>query len=194
MAPTTSLTNNSLTQANLGQILTGAVPSSPSSNLGSSNTPPSDPFGLGSFGSSGNGTSGGNVSSGTMVFGPAGRLVVLEPALKFNFVLRFRIGENITFAWKYDDNVRIKPINISLEVAGSDRNFLPLAINMSGSTTKFVWETAKWDPVKGPLTEYQNYQMIVYDERGRDALPEAGRLASYRGTRFGLTFSGGMFG
>lgn len=175
------MTNNSLSQATGGQILSSTMTPATDINLS----------GL-SGNQTGNGTRSTN-SSGTMVFGPAGRLIVTEPAPKFNFILRYRIGEKINFAWKYDENVKIKPINITLEVAGKDRNYYPLAVNVSGSTNKFLWDTSKWDPANGPLVEYNNYQVILYDERGRDALPEAGRLASYRGTSFALINPAGRF-
>ncbi|KAI9594652.1 hypothetical protein BDF19DRAFT_444416 [Syncephalis fuscata] len=123
---------------------------------------------------------------------PPGRLVMTEPQARENYTPRYRLGETITFKWKYDDNLRFPPKNLTILVAGPDRHQVTLAANISGDTTEYKWDTNTWDDAKsGPLLEYGRYQLIIFDERGKDALPDSGRLLVYRGTTFGLSNAGG---
>ncbi|RKP27114.1 hypothetical protein SYNPS1DRAFT_21278 [Syncephalis pseudoplumigaleata] len=113
---------------------------------------------------------------------------MLEPQARENYVPRYRLGEVITFKWKYDNNLRIQPKNLTLQVAGPDRQQVTIAANLSGDTTEYKWDTNDWDDAKaGPLLEYARYQLVIFDERGKDALPESGRLMVYRGTTFALS-------
>ncbi|KAI8048190.1 hypothetical protein BDF22DRAFT_746997 [Syncephalis plumigaleata] len=119
---------------------------------------------------------------------PPGRLVMLEPQAREHYVPRYRIGEVITFKWKYDDNLKFPPKNLTIQIAGPERQLVTIAANISGDTTEYKWDTNEWDDTKsGPLLEYGRYQLVIFDERGKNALPEGGHLLVYRGTTFGLS-------
>ncbi|RKP05442.1 hypothetical protein THASP1DRAFT_26063 [Thamnocephalis sphaerospora] len=122
-----------------------------------------------------------------------GRLIITDPILFESVVPRFVIGSSIVFKWKYDEYLRFPPENLTIEATGPGRRIYTLAANISGETTEFKWDTLDWDDTKdGPLQEYAHYQLVIYDERGRDAPPESGKLLTYRGTAFALTNGGVM--
>ncbi|KAK9711455.1 hypothetical protein K7432_007812 [Basidiobolus ranarum] len=89
----------------------------------------------------------------------------------------FAVGENITFRWKYDQALLVAPKNISIIIQRPQQKIeVPLALNLSGSTTEYTWVTSNWSQTAAPLIESNDYRLRIFDERGLDANPEPGKL------------------
>ncbi|CAG8520195.1 2810_t:CDS:2, partial [Scutellospora calospora] len=108
-------------------------------------------------------------------------ITITTPAPSKN--LLFKIGTNITFAWKYSANFSIKPkyINVLAQPSVNLEEYLTIVANASGNITSVIWDTSK--DMSLPVTKYKLY---IFDERGKDAGISPGRLLPYSGLSFSL--------
>ncbi|CAG8754203.1 9903_t:CDS:2, partial [Cetraspora pellucida] len=112
---------------------------------------------------------------------PPVTITITTPAPARN--LLFKIGANITFAWKYSANFSIKPkyINVLAQPSVNSEQYFTIIANASGTITSAIWNTAEETSL--PVTKYKLY---IFDERGKDASISPGRLWPFSGLFFSL--------
>jgi len=140
-------------------------------------------------GTTDNSTSGGG-SSPNITTDSAGRLVWVTPLVTQTNKVRFALGTNVTLRWKFDQNVQVAPINLTLAISTDRRNWVNIT-TVPGGTTQFIWFTGNWDALtNGPLVTSTTYTMLVSDERGQSSLPQAGYLMPNMDLQFQFYSSG----
>ncbi|KAK9701529.1 hypothetical protein K7432_011679 [Basidiobolus ranarum] len=153
-------------------------PSSSPTNQGSViSANPSATSGSGSATGSGSSSS----PSPTSIDGQPGRLTLTEPQQVYQQPSMLAIGYRIQFKWQYDKYLTILPQALNINVVRPSLNLeFPIAVNLTGTTTEFLWDTNTWNQTVAPLIESSDYQLRIFDERGPKATWEAGRLAMYQ--------------
>jgi len=136
---------------------------------------------------------GGNSTDGNVTADAPGRLTLLSPAITQVNKARFRIGDNVTISWKYDDNVQVKPANLTIAISTDRRTWINVT-HLAGGATKYMWETGKWDELtNGPLMTSVQYYGVICDENGPNATPLAGHLMPNYDLQFQFYASGENF-
>ncbi|ORX71723.1 hypothetical protein K493DRAFT_314301 [Basidiobolus meristosporus CBS 931.73] len=146
-----------------------------SNNTSSSDSPSSTSSGLGSVE-----TGSGNNDTSDSTNGYPGRLTMIEPHVVWQQLVLLPIGRNITFKWDYNNDLKVQPkkLSITLQLPGS-RNQYPLALNISGDTKEWVWDTNEWSQSNPPLVQGIGYELHIFDQRGETAHYEPGHLLPY---------------
>ncbi|RKP24969.1 hypothetical protein SYNPS1DRAFT_29288 [Syncephalis pseudoplumigaleata] len=119
---------------------------------------------------------------------PAARLIMEQPSLTMGEVPRYAIGSNITFKWKYDENLRVPPRYLAFEITRDRRAYATIA-NISYEPTEYTWQTQNWtDESQTFFLSEDRYYLFISDERGRDGNGSSlgGHLAPYSSTYFYL--------
>jgi hypothetical protein len=117
---------------------------------------------------------------------PEGRLIMEQPSLTMGEVPRYAIGSNVTFKWKYDENLRVPPKYLIFEITRDIRQYFTIA-NISYEPTTYTWNTANWtDDTHTFILSEDRYYLFISDERGRDGNGSSlgGHLAPYTSTSF----------
>ncbi|KAI8049159.1 hypothetical protein BDF22DRAFT_657815 [Syncephalis plumigaleata] len=117
---------------------------------------------------------------------PAGRLIMEQPSLTMGEVPRYAIGSNVTFKWKYDENLRVAPRYLAFEITRDRRQYFTIA-NISYEPTTYTWNTANWtDETQTFTLSEDRYYLFISDERGRDGNGSSlgGHLSPYTSTYF----------
>ncbi|ORX88799.1 hypothetical protein K493DRAFT_341059 [Basidiobolus meristosporus CBS 931.73] len=137
---------------------------------------PASSSGTGSASATGSGSS--SSPSPTSIDGQPGRLTLTEPAVTYPNVPMLKIGAQIQLKWTFNQYLTIPPQALNINVVRPSLNLeIPIAVNLTGTTTSWIWDTTTWNQTNAPLVEGSDYSFRFFDERGPKADWVAGRLA-----------------
>jgi hypothetical protein len=98
----------------------------------------------------------------------------------------YKVGDFVTFAWNFT-SLSVTPSNIDvLASCTANQATYTIAVNMSASETKVLWDTKNTPDGQAPfLTE--RYTLMIYDSNLTvTATPKAGYLAAFTQFTFGM--------
>jgi hypothetical protein len=116
---------------------------------------------------------------------PAGGITMVTPDALAGSQF-YKVGDWITFAWNYT-SLSVTPTAIDvLASCTANQATYTIAVNMSASETKVLWNTGETPQGQAPfLTE--NYKLLIYDSNlTATAAPRAGYLGAFSAFTFGM--------
>ena len=114
---------------------------------------------------------------------PTVQVQIIEPKAAKDIL--YKIGQNITFRWKYSDKFVNQPkvITVQAQPLINQKNFYFIAnITAVNDINVAFWDTN----AEASSLPMADYKLWICDERGIDAVPKAGGLQVFSNLQFGL--------
>ncbi|KAF8959993.1 hypothetical protein BGZ46_001655, partial [Entomortierella lignicola] len=116
----------------------------------------------------------------------ASRLSITKPKPSQMNPPLFPIGGQVDFEWSFDDSTLVSPpqvLTLDINMVSDPTKVWPLA-NLSGTSTKFTWDTTS---VKDNVLFTGIYTLNIYDANsGKEGMIAGGHLVPSSDLRFGL--------
>ncbi|KAJ9090300.1 hypothetical protein DSO57_1003827 [Entomophthora muscae] len=97
-----------------------------------------------------------------------GMITMTEPPVAQNFIAGWAIGTTANMKWQFDQNLKVKPDNISIIAIRQEGGVLVIyniGRELSGDTTSYEWDMAAFskNATNPPLVESESYKLYIYD-------------------------------
>jgi hypothetical protein len=120
---------------------------------------------------------------------PAAGITFTQPPEKSTSIFRIASGQPITFAWTFT-SLYVTPTHLTVSAVCENGNTYPVGPTdgvIPGTATEVVWDVYSYNEAHQatPLPPL-NYNLMIWDDRGKDTVPSPGLLAPNRNLKFGL--------